>query len=137
MKVFISHAFTDTELAKRVAQALRKAGFHVWDDTQVLPGENWAEELSRALEESDAMVVLLTPNAVSSSNISYEVGYALGRQEYKGRLIPVIAAPVEQFESGDIPWVFNLEQFRVIHAANLEDNEESLKTIAQALQSVA
>ena len=137
MKVFISHALTDTKLAKRVADTIREAGFQVWDETQILPGENWAKSLGKALDESDAMVVLLTPNSVHSSNLEYEVGYALGKQEYKNRLIPVIAAPSEQFESGEIPWVFNLQQFQMIRVPNLEEDEEGLRKITQALKAVA
>lgn len=137
MKVFISHASTDTQLARRVANTLRGAGFQVWDNTQISLGENWAVSISRALDESDAMVVLLTPNSIGSSNISYDVGYALGKQEYKGRLIPVIAAPSEQFDSGEIPWVFDLQQFQIIRLPNLEEDEEGIETIAQALKAVA
>jgi TIR domain len=137
MKVFISHSSTDTKLAKRVADTLREAGFQVWDDTQMLPGENLAESLGKALNESDAMVVLLTPSSIHSSNILFEVGYALGKLEYKGRLIPVIAAPAEQFKSGEIPWVFNLQQFQMIRVPNLEKDEEGLKKITQALKAVA
>jgi predicted nucleotide-binding protein len=74
MKVFISHTSTDTKLARRVADTLRVAVFQVWDDTQILPGENWAESLGKALDESDAMVVLLTPSSVHSSHITHEVG---------------------------------------------------------------
>lgn len=137
MNVFISHSFADTELAKRLADALRKANFQVWDDTQILPGDNWGESLSKALDESNAMVVLLTPNAIRSSNIAYEVGYALGKQVYKDRLIPVVAAPSEQFDPGEIPWVFNLRQFKMIHVPNLKEDDEGLKTIAQALKAVS
>ena len=137
MKVFISHSFTDTKLAKRVADTLREAGFQVWDDTQILPGENWAESIGKALNESDAMVVLLTPSSIRSSNITYEVGFALGKYKYKDRLIPVIAAPAEQFESGEIPWVFNLQQFQMISVPNLEEDEEGLSKITQALKAVA
>ncbi|MEM8722923.1 MAG: toll/interleukin-1 receptor domain-containing protein [Cyanobacteria bacterium P01_G01_bin.39] len=137
MKVFISYAHTDTKLARLVAGALRKADFQVWDDTQVLPGENLAKSISQALDESDAIVVLLTPNSVHSPNIAYDVGYALGKQEYKGRLIPVLAAPSEQFEPDEIPWIFNLQQFQMIRIPNLEENEEGLKKIAQALKQVA
>ena len=49
MKVFISRASTDAKLAKRVADVLKEAGFEVWDDTQILPGENWGEKLAEAL----------------------------------------------------------------------------------------
>ncbi|MGH8499530.1 MAG: toll/interleukin-1 receptor domain-containing protein, partial [Methylococcales bacterium] len=93
MQVFISHASTDAQLAKRIANVLRESGLKVWDDAQILPGDNWGAKLADALQESDAMVVLLTPNSVGSPNLSYEVGYALGKLDYKGRLIPVIVAP--------------------------------------------
>lgn len=137
MRVFISHDFKDSKSAQKIANFLRNDGFEVWDDSQILPGENWAEAIGKALEESEAMVVLLTPNSVNSSYISYEVGYALGRKEYKGRLIPVIAANPEQLESIDIPWVFSLQQFQIIRISNLEKDEESLKQISQALKTKA
>jgi hypothetical protein len=45
MKVFISHAFTDAKLAKRVADSLKEDGFQVWDAAEMLPGENWANNI--------------------------------------------------------------------------------------------
>ncbi|NJL44794.1 MAG: toll/interleukin-1 receptor domain-containing protein [Leptolyngbyaceae cyanobacterium SM2_3_12] len=137
MKVFISYSSADIKLAKRVANTLREAGFQVWDDSQILPGENWGASLGKALEESDAMVVLLTPSSVHSASIFHEVGYALGKQEYKGRLIPVIAASSEQLDSREIPWVLNLQQFKTIRLPNLAEDDEGLKQITQALKAVA
>ena len=67
MKVFVSHSHADSELAARVSKALRNEGLDVWDpDLNLLPGDNWAAEVARAREESDAMVVLLTPDAINS-----------------------------------------------------------------------
>jgi len=85
MNVFISYSSTDKELARQIADALRNASFQVWNDTQIFPGDNWAELIANELRESDAMVVLLTPNSVDSPYINAEVGYALGEQGYKGR----------------------------------------------------
>src|SRR5438105_12167741 len=115
MKVFISHAAADIDLAKHVADTLRQSGFQVWDagDTsQVLPGDNWGEELAQALKESSAMVILLTPNSVKSPNVTFELGFALGNLDYKGRVIPVLAAPPEQLPMDQIPWV--LRRFQMI-----------------------
>ena len=57
MKVFVSHSHADAELAAQVSRALRNKGLDVWDrDLNLLPGDNWAAEVARALEESDAMV---------------------------------------------------------------------------------
>src|ERR1041385_7394649 len=113
MKVFISHSATDASLAKHVADALIESGFEVWDDTsQVLPGDNWGEKLAQALEESTAMIVLLTPNSVKSPNVTFELGFALGNRDYKGRVIPVLAATPEQLPIEQIPWV--LRRFQMI-----------------------
>ena len=72
MKVFISYAPVDAELARRVADVLKAAGFQVWDNSQVLPGDNWGAKLAEALQDSEAMVVLLTPNSLRSPNIQFE-----------------------------------------------------------------
>ena len=82
MKVFISHSHADAPLAARVSEALRRSGLEVWDtDLDVLPGDNWAAEVARALEESEAMVVLLTQDAINSPYVRREMEYALGAKE--------------------------------------------------------
>jgi hypothetical protein len=133
MNVFISHASTDSELAQRVANVLRGAGFGVWDETQILPGENWGEKLAQALQESDAMVVLLTPDAVRSPNINFDVGYALGKLNFRGRLIPVLAAPPGQLLDDQIPWI--LKKLPMISLRN--GGEDGLLEIVRALQNAA
>ena len=88
MQVFISHSHSDSPLAARVSRALRKAGLQVWDpDLHLFPGDNWPAQVGRALEESDAMVVLLTPNSVSSPHVKAEMAYALGSKTYSNRLM--------------------------------------------------
>jgi len=134
MKVFISHAAADDDLARRVADSLKRSGFLVWDISDVLPGDNWGEKLAEALQGSDAMVVLLTPNSVRAANVTAEVGYALGQKRYKGRLIPVIAASPEQLPRDDIPWV--LTRMKTVTLAGV-DREEGLRQIAEALRSAA
>ena len=90
MKVFLSHSHADAPLAARVSAALQRSGLEVWDtDLDVLPGDNWAAAVGRALEESEAMVVLLTPGAINSPNVRREIEYALGAKRYSNRLIPV------------------------------------------------
>ncbi len=77
-RVFISHASEDAELAQRLAQALRQAGRPVWiapDD--ILPGEQWVEAIGRGLDISGIFVVLITPQSVRSSWVTYEVNLAI------------------------------------------------------------
>ena len=67
MKVFISHSDHDEALASKIVSSLEDAGLEVWyDRREVLPGDNWAERIVRALREANAMVVLVTPSAFES-----------------------------------------------------------------------
>ena len=134
MKVFISHAFTEAKLAKRVADSLKEDGFQVWDTGEILPGENWGNNLAQALQESEAMIVLLTPESLKSTNVIYEISYAIGQEKYQGRVIPVIASPVDNLVLENIPWI--LKKFKMISVPNLEQDNQGLKEIAQALKNV-
>jgi hypothetical protein len=134
MNVFISHASKDRVLAKRVAESLKLFGFQVWDESQVLPGAIIAEQLTEALKSANAMVVLLTPEAVESAWVQSEISYALGKKDFKGRVIPVIAASAEELPQEKIPWV--LRKFQMINLSEL-GSEEGLKEIVNALQQTA
>lgn len=135
MKVFISHATDDETLARRVAVTLREAGLEVWDDRKILPGENWAAKTAEALQESEAMVVLLTPSALRSSHVKHDISYALGKQHYSGRLIPVLAGPPGQLPKEEIPWILN--SLRMVRLSGNGQDEEGLREIAQALRAAA
>ena len=136
MKVFISHAADDDILARKVAASLREAGLEVWDNTEeILPGENWASRITEALQESEAMVVLLTPSALRSSHVKHEIAYALGKQDYSWRVIPVLAAPPEQLPREDIPWILN--RLQMVRLPGHGQDEEALRKIAQVLKAAA
>lgn len=110
MRVFLSYGLKDKDSAKELSKRLSAVGFEVWDeDQEILPGDNWALKLGAALEESEAMIVLLSPEGVKSPSVRREIQYALGSPKYKGRLIPVIVQPTE-----NIPWV--LQQFELVRA---------------------
>ena len=131
MQVFITHAAGDADLAERIADQLRGHGLEVWDESQVLPGDNWGLKLAEALQTSDAMVVLLTNDSARSPNVSYELGYALGNKEYRGRVVPVIAAPPNAPSEKEIPWV--LRRFQMIRLEGDDRDGERLNKLAETL----
>jgi hypothetical protein len=77
------------------------------------------------------MVVLLTKGSANSPNVSYELGYALGNTEYRGRVVPVIAAPPKDLSEKEIPWV--LRRFQMIHLEGDDQDDERLKKLAETL----
>ena len=135
MKVFISHAHTDEPLVNKIAATLEEAGLEVWDATrEILFGDNWADKVAQALQESEAMVVLLTPDALRSNWVRWEVGYALGEPGYARRLIPVVVGDPNELPMENVPWIL-----RRLHVIRLDESpkEEEIKRIAQALLEVA
>ncbi len=132
MRVFISHGYTDEPLAKKVATGLEKGGLQVWDAMrEISPAENWDDKVKQALQESDAMVVLLTANALRSSWVRREIEYALGEQSYRQRVIPVLADDPEELHRHDIPWI--LKRFQMINMGDYSEEDEGINQIVKAL----
>jgi hypothetical protein len=136
MKVFISHSMEDAELAKKVAGAIREAGVDVFDlYTEVMPGDNLYEKLSLALQEADAMIVLLTPRSIHASNVRLELGYALGNLDFRDRVFPVIAASPDQLSVDEIPWI--LRRFHPLQLGGSTLDSNSLRQITDLLATAA
>lgn len=135
MKVFLSHAHSDERLAERVSRILEDAGLQVWDATrEIMPGDNWAATLGNALQESQAMVVLVTPDAMRSKWVRWEIEYALGQTRFRERLVPVFVGDPDDLEKEDVPWI--LRRLKVI---NLTDGneEEGIREVVRTLLQVA
>lgn len=140
MKVFISHTHSDQELAHKVAAILEQAGLEVWDATrEILPGDNWAQEVSNALQESQAMVVLLTPDSVRSEwarwEMRWDIEYALTRKRFRRRLIPVVAGDPSVLDTDDVPWI--LRRQKMINLTEHENEEDGIREVARTLLQVA
>ena len=137
MKVFISYSHADELLARKMAVALQNSGLKVWDDqAEILPGDNWAEKVAEALRESEAMVVLLTPEALVSHWVRREIDYALSEKRFRERVVVALAGSPEKLPEQEIPWILRrLKTVRV--AENGKNNEEAFDQIAQALLRAA
>jgi hypothetical protein len=110
-RVYITGAAGDADLARRLASRLEahgiEAGSPVFD---ALPGENFTAELGRALNRADAVVVLVSPEAMRSQWVRHEIQFALGAERLQNRLIPVLA---KQTPQDDVPWILrNLQWAR-------------------------
>ncbi len=133
MQVFISHSWKDNALARKLAAVLEEAGFHVWDAyLNRLPGDNLAEMTAKALEESQAMVVLLTPESLENPWVRSEIEFALGNKKYAWRLIPVLVGDPQKFQDDQIPWI--LRKLQIISMPEPEKGEAEMKKIVEVLK---
>lgn len=131
MQVFLSYNAKDRKLASELARGLSKEGYRVWfADQDLLPGDNWAVEVGKALEESEGMVVLVSRESFQSDFQSREVQFALASPRYRGRLVSVLLPPTTRIPTDRVPWILN--KLAVIESG--ENASETSKRIAQALR---
>src|SRR5262245_50829681 len=102
MNIFISYAPRDEGLALDLASRLDKAGHHVWyAGGHIFPGDNPGREAGSALEQAEAMLVLVSPESMQSRDVRQEIDYALGSPRFAGRVVPIVVEPTQ-----DAPWIF-------------------------------
>ncbi|MCB9449984.1 MAG: toll/interleukin-1 receptor domain-containing protein [Anaerolineaceae bacterium] len=76
--VFVSHKTENRDLADRVIEAIQEVGLDVWIAPEhIPPGAKWKPKIDEAIEESIAIVVILTKESLQSQWVTYEWVYAL------------------------------------------------------------
>jgi tetratricopeptide (TPR) repeat protein/SAM-dependent methyltransferase len=103
-RLFISYARVDGgEFASGLQGRLAAAGFPTWFDAVDIPaGSDWDKEIDKGLQAAGAVLVVLTPGAVLSTQVKGEWCYALNR------LLPVIPLLARDC---DVPRVLSVLQY--------------------------
>ncbi len=83
--VFISYKREDKARAKAIAEALARRGLHVWWDIDLLPGDQFTDEIENVINRARAAVVLWSKRSIRSRFVRDEAQIAADR----GVLIPV------------------------------------------------
>jgi hypothetical protein len=134
MQVFISHASSDQQAATALIERLTSSGIQVWNPyEEIFPGDNWAQKTGQALEQSEVMVVLVTPNAMNSELLQQNVQYALTSGHYRGRLVPVMLGTMDEASrDAGIPWVL-----RKMDPLYIQPNEAGWDEVADRIRALA
>lgn len=126
-KVFISHSSVNLKAAQQVETALETAGFDPWlDDSDIRIGELLGKELQKAIEASEAVVLLWSKAAAASRWVAAEVLTAFHLDRF---IVPCVLSATElpQFLSRSV--YFDLRKSRMGVLKKLE------KQIKQAPRS--
>lgn len=105
IKIFCCYARKDRGLQDQLVkhlEPLRRAGqVTTWYDRELLPGMEWKQEIDKHLNTSDIVLLLISPNFMSSDYCySIEMQKALERHERgEARVIPVILRSVNWKET--------------------------------------
>ena len=78
--VFISHDHDDADFAELLKLRLEKEKIDSWIDTERLKiGQDWREEIDQGIEDSVAVIAIMTPEARKSEYVTYEWAFAWGK----------------------------------------------------------
>jgi|GEM_PF-2027072 len=101
LKVFLCHAHDDKSKARELYRYLKRRGLQPWLDAEdLLPGQAWQVEIPKALESSDAIIILLSKTSVDKEGyVQKEIKFALDKalEMPEGRIF-LIPARLEECE---------------------------------------
>ena len=87
-QVFISYSRKDLDFVIRLTADLTKAKFNVWYDLSgIRGGARWQREIKIALEDSQFVIVVLSPDSVASDWVEKECLYA---SQLKRKIVPLM-----------------------------------------------
>lgn len=107
-QIFISYSKKDSDFANKLADSLLRAGFKIWIDRSIGGGEKWRESIENNLKASTEVIVIVSPNSISSHWVMHEGSLAYG---WGKKLYPVLIAPVASLP----PW---LEEYQWVSFVN-------------------
>jgi hypothetical protein len=91
--IFISYREIESDFALKLAADLKNAGVNVWiDKLELKPGVDWRRELERNVNSCSAMIVVVSPDYVESTNCRRELARA---DSLKRPFYPVYLRTVE------------------------------------------
>jgi hypothetical protein len=90
MQVFLSYSRLDRDFVGRLADDLAARGIESWLDTDDLPTndeDRWRRAVVHGIRDSAALILVLSPNSVSSAAVERELTIAA---EVSRRIIPIV-----------------------------------------------
>lgn len=129
LKVFLCHATEDKPSVRSLYSRLLRDSFDVWlDEENLIPGQNWALEISKAIKKTDIMLVCLSNKSVTKKGV-VQKEIKLGLEE--ALLLPegqIFIIPV-RFEDCPMP----AERLESLHWVNLFE-ETGYEKLLKALR---
>ena len=92
-QIFVSYSRKDAKIVDRLLSELNEAGHKVWiDRAGIRGGEQWRQQIVTAIDDSDFLLLILSPNSIKSDNVRKELDLAEG---VKKRVLPIVVKPIK------------------------------------------
>jgi hypothetical protein len=89
VSVFLSYSRQDwDQYASPLVERLRSEGVHVWVDQHTIDsGDDWMDEINEALQQSECLVLCVSPEALASKYVKMEYRYFISENK---PILPVL-----------------------------------------------
>jgi hypothetical protein len=119
-QIFISYSRKDIGFARKLAGDLEKAGYDVWwDISDLRGGDDWVRVIPAAIESSQYVIIVLSPNSVESEWVRKEYTQALSLRK---KIIPIMLAAT------GVPFALNTINYVNFTSGEYVDNLKNLLT---------
>lgn len=128
--IFLSYRRLEVALATKLATDLKALGIYIWMDTlEIRPADDWADALAKGVDDSTAMIALVSPEYLKSAYCCRE----LHRADRLNRVIfPLLLSPVDTL---NLP--LELERIHYLDFSDWQTETryaEELYTLVEAIQ---
>jgi hypothetical protein len=90
-EIFISHSSKNASFVNRLKEVLAAHGLTSFlSKTSIRGAQEWHDEIGTALRRCDWFLLVLSPQAVTSAWVKHELIYALQKNRYRGRIVPIV-----------------------------------------------
>ncbi|NEN98379.1 MAG: toll/interleukin-1 receptor domain-containing protein [Moorea sp. SIO3I7] len=81
IQIFLAHASEDKPQVLKLYERLKAKGYKPWlDEKNLIPGQNWREEIPNAIKQSQIFIACLSQNSVSKQGyVTIEFRLALNK----------------------------------------------------------
>ncbi len=112
-KIFISYSHADDawfkEMQSRLKPLERRHGFEIWDDKHLQAGQNWHDEIQKALGETKLALLLVSPNFINSEYIEKNELQPLKDAQKSGEGVTVAPLYLRKIDVKDFPFLSELQ----------------------------
>ncbi|MBL8551104.1 MAG: DUF805 domain-containing protein [Hyphomonadaceae bacterium] len=122
--IFVSYAREDRAKAEQIARALQATGLDVFWDTEIPPGQTWADYIEQKLANCKAALVLWSGVSTGSQWVREEARLAKER----GKLIPV------QLDGSPMPFGFGEVQAANLSSWTGDANDRDFQRLMSAVR---
>ncbi len=133
--VFISHSSKDDAFVRELQQTLGLHDVSAWiDSRELLPGGLLDPDIKKAIEESSAFAVIVSPASLQSKWVGKELCLALDIQKQRGReKFPVFALSLDDTKLGVLEQFFDGEPLYIPVRSAAGGVEEAINPILVAI----